>query len=280
LICRLGEATGTSIRLSMRKRAGENDAPGMSSTDDSKLHEVEASLPAGVGVTLVAVLKNLALSIISPTPTVAITRTAIFLLVFTTVHMLGNITMFIGPDAFNGYGYFLRNNPAINLIEAYLGLGLVIHSVVAVYLSYKKWSTIKKNPLSYGKLLASSIFVTAFLVVHLKNFRFGEEYDYHIVNAFTIPIKGTVAAGTKMRDIYKTALEVFANKAEVAFYVISVIVLAFHMWHGWPKAVAKMSDIPKAHKQTAILFGHLLAVIITVGFVSCPLYIHFMVLQK
>ena len=150
------------------------------------------SLPAGVGVTLLAVLKNLAFTVLTPSPATAINRTAIFLLVFTTVHMLGNITLFLGADAFNGYGYFLRNNPAINFIEAYLALGLIIHAFVAMYLSYKKWSTIKKQPMMYGKLLASSIFVTAFLVVHLKNFRFGPEYNYHTKSDFTIPGKGTV----------------------------------------------------------------------------------------
>ena len=101
-----------------------------------------------------------------------------------------------------------------------------------------------------------------------------------------------------MRDLYKNALETFADKKEVAFYVVSVIILgqylcvlrlslfspsycaaAFHMWHGWPKAVQKMSDIPKEYKRVAISVGHVLAVVVTVGFVSCPIYVHYVLLK-
>ena len=96
---------------------------------------------------LLAVLKNLGMSVLSPNASMAVTRSAIFLLTFSVMHCAGNMFMFFGPDAFNGYGYFLMSNPAIKFIEAYLGLGLILHAVVALYLSYKKWKTIAKQPM-------------------------------------------------------------------------------------------------------------------------------------
>jgi len=82
-----------------------------------------------------------------------------------------------------------------------------------------------------------------------------------------------------MRDLYKVALEIFADPREVAFYVISIFVLGFHMWQGWNKSVFKMKDVPGNYKKLVLLLGQGLAVIITMGFISSPLYVHFVLLK-
>ena len=78
-----------------------------------------------------------------------------------------------------------------------------------------------------------------------------------------------------MRDLYKIAVEIFADPKEVAFYVITISVLGFHMWQGWKKTVFKMKDVPKQYKSLVLLIGQVLAVIVTVGFISSPIYVHF-----
>merc|ERR1719191_2062380 len=35
-----------------------------------------------------------------------LTRSAIFLFIFVIIHAIGNLHVFLGPDDFNGYGYF------------------------------------------------------------------------------------------------------------------------------------------------------------------------------
>ena len=46
-------------------------------------------------------------------------RSAVFLIVFLVVHMLGNLTFLIGDDAFNAYGHKLEVfRPGTTMIEA------------------------------------------------------------------------------------------------------------------------------------------------------------------
>merc|ERR1719375_210248 len=37
---------------------------------------------------------------------IGLTRSAMFLFVFIVIHAIGNLHVFLGPDDFNGYGYF------------------------------------------------------------------------------------------------------------------------------------------------------------------------------
>jgi succinate dehydrogenase / fumarate reductase cytochrome b subunit len=248
------------------------------------------SLPAVSGfshvlTTILAIVKTLICTIFSIDATQAINRTAVFLIFFSVVHCAGNMFIFVGPDAFNGYGYFLHINPLLKFIEAYLALGLIIHTIVALFLTYRKWATVVKQPLVYGKLIASGVFIIAFIVVHLLNFRFSDkltssdetvikDYMYKTQQPFTIPLKGTVPAGTEMKDLYKLVVEKFSDQKEVAFYVITISVLGFHMWTGWAKSVFKMKDIPKDGKKVAALFGQVVVLLTTIGFVSIPIYVH------
>jgi succinate dehydrogenase / fumarate reductase cytochrome b subunit len=61
--------------------------------------------------------------------------TGLGLLGFTATHLLGNVLIFVGADAFNLYGHTLTSNPL--LIVAELGLlGMfVLHLVLAVLTS-------------------------------------------------------------------------------------------------------------------------------------------------
>ena len=55
-------------------------------------------------------------------------RSALFLLVFLVVHMLGNLSVFAGPEAFNGYGHYLSTHPLTKFIEYYLLAAAAVHA--------------------------------------------------------------------------------------------------------------------------------------------------------
>ena len=56
--------------------------------------------------------------------------TGLGLSLFVLTHMLGNLLMFVGPDAYNMYGHKLTSNPAIYLAEA--GLLFFFFALAAV----------------------------------------------------------------------------------------------------------------------------------------------------
>merc|ERR1712097_218299 len=68
----------------------------------------------------------------------AVTRSAFFLIMFQVIHAVGNLHVFLGPDDFNGYGYFYVRLyftgfglPA-NIVEEYVLLAAVLHVAVAM----------------------------------------------------------------------------------------------------------------------------------------------------
>jgi hypothetical protein len=78
-----------------------------------------------LGAVALAVVK----AIFVPNTRDALNRTAIFLIIFLIVHMLGNLAVFISADAFNSYGYLLNKNPLLKFVDYYLLLAAVIHVV-------------------------------------------------------------------------------------------------------------------------------------------------------
>ena len=104
----------------------------------------------------------------------------------------------------------------------------------------------------------------AFVVLHLYTFKFGPNY------------RTSASDGSDMRDLYRLEAEVFADPKLVAWYVFAVTILSWHLWRGWSKAVFKMDFIAdKVYRQAAEKVGHILVLLLGLGFVSTPIYILF-----
>merc|ERR1712226_500559 len=73
---------------------------------------------------------------------VGLTRSAMFLFIFIIIHAVGNLHVFLGPDDFNGYGYFYVRLywtgfglPA-NIVEEYILLSVLLHVFVGLKRTY------------------------------------------------------------------------------------------------------------------------------------------------
>merc|ERR1712188_172305 len=116
---------------------------------------------------------------------VGLTRSAMFLFVFIIIHAVGNLHVFLGPNDFNGYGYFyVRLYPTgfglpANIVEEYVLLAAMLHVVVAVK---RTWDISLKSTVSSGKLnmAISGILLLTFMTVHLFQFRFGATRTYSL----------------------------------------------------------------------------------------------------
>ena len=69
---------------------------------------------------------------------VGLTRSAMFLFVFIIIHAVGNLHVFLGPDDFNGYGYFYFHlywtgfGFHANIVEEYILLASMLYVMVAL----------------------------------------------------------------------------------------------------------------------------------------------------
>lgn len=149
---------------------------------------------------------------------------------FTASHLLGNLLIFLGPDAFNKYAYTLTSNPLIYVAEAGLLGMFLLHLVLAVILKiqnmaarphryYVKVRTGRGETIASKTMPYTGLILLVFIIVHLLNFKFGSNYP-------------TTVDGVAMRDLYRTVVEYFSNPLYVAWYVIAMSALGLHTSHG------------------------------------------------
>ena len=65
-------------------------------------------------------------------------------------------------------------------------------------------------------MIFSGLWLLVFIIIHVKAFRYGTEYEW--------PAGG--------RDLYRLEMENFRNPLMVGFYVLSMLVVGSHLWHG------------------------------------------------
>merc|ERR1712125_21389 len=87
--------------------------------------------------------------------------------------MLGNLLIFAGPNVMNEYARLLHLLPILPLIEVYLLLAAVVHAIAAFHFTKTKWRAVLQRPAARGRLFWTSIFIVLFIVVHVRQFRFG-----------------------------------------------------------------------------------------------------------
>jgi len=225
---------------------------------------------------------------------IGLTRSAMFLFIFIIIHAVGNLHVFLGPDDFNGYGYFYVRlywtgfGLQANIVEEYILLAALLHVFVALK---RTWDISINYTIASGKLnlAISGITLLTFMVIHLFQFRFGATQPFKLcpppylvnigtvfhlrLNLFWVDTPGCATA--EVRDIYRMEFEVFKSLEWCLFYIFAVVVFSTHMCLGWAKAVpAPILDIPKRYHNKAIHVGYVMTAFIALIYVSFPVYTH------
>ncbi len=108
-------------------------------------------------------------------------------------------------------------------------------------------------------MIFSGLWLLVFIIIHVKAFRYGTEYPW--------PEGG--------RDLYRLEMENFANPLMVAFYVISMLVVGSHLWHGISSAFQSLGADKPAWTRFILPAGKVIAVLIAGGFIVIALWAHF-----
>ena len=190
--------------------------------------------------------------------------TGVALVLYLIVHIAGNLMVFGGPAVFNKYAYTLEGNPLIPIVEIGLLLIFLIHVYKTVrmfignqqarparYVQKKYAGKPSRKSLASSTMIASGLWLFLFIIVHVRAFRYGTEYEW--------PAGG--------RDLYRLEMENFSNPLVVAFYIVSMVVVGSHLWHGVSSAFQSLGvDHPRVTPKL-LMAGRLLAVLIAAGFI-------------
>jgi len=202
--------------------------------------------------------------------------TGLALVLYLIVHIAGNLMVFGGPSLFNKYAYTLESNPLIPVIEIGLLLLFLVHvyKTVTMFMSNRQARPVryvKKERANYTsrKSFASSTMIFTgfwlliFIIIHVRAFRYGTEYPW--------------AEGG--RDLYRLEIENFANPLIVVFYVLSMLVVGSHLWHGASSALQSLGlDNPRWTPRIRAT-GKILAVVIAGGFITIAVWAYLVAAQ-
>lgn len=195
--------------------------------------------------------------------------TGIFLFLYLILHIVGNLMVFLGPDTFNGYSDFLLSNPLIYPIELGLVLIFLVHVYKAVamtvanrkarpvaYAQKKYAGPPSRKTLASATMIFSGLWLLLFILIHVRTFKFGTEYE-------------TVDG---IRDLYRLEMENFGDPLTVAFYVVSMLVVGSHLWHGVASSFQSLGIDSPTWTPRILAAGKIAAVVIAGGFIAIAIW--------
>jgi succinate dehydrogenase / fumarate reductase cytochrome b subunit len=202
---------------------------------------------------------------------------------FLAGHLVGNLQIFLGPEAINRYGHFLQSNPEL-IWPARIGLLVLValHIWSAVKLEVENRSA---RPVGYGEyqpvgsslasrtMLLSGLIVFCFIVYHLLHYTFKVEAINLVRQNFAAadyqePIKG-LAIETQL-NIYKMMVTGFSHPAVAFFYVLGVGLLCLHLSHGASSLFQSLGWKNKAWAPLLNCGAKAVATLIFLGYISIP----------
>lgn len=151
---------------------------------------------------------------------------------FVIGHLLGNLTIFMGPEAINHYAQKLRSlGPGLWIIRAGL-LGIIAaHIVSSILLTIENR---KARPIAYVRkktlgttfaartMMLSGLLLLAFIVFHLMHYTF----------RITHPEISHLTDAQGLHDVYAMVVLSFQQLQISAVYLVAMFLLALHLSHG------------------------------------------------
>lgn len=200
--------------------------------------------------------------------------TGLFLIIFLFVHLIGNFQLLAddGGESFNIYAKFMTSNPVIKTTSYLLYATFVVHIIWAILLTLQNK---KSRPIGYAKTAGSTnstwssrnmgilgTFVFIFLVIHLRGFW----YEMHWGGIPTANYDGV-----EVKDLYTVVQEAYSQWWYVAVYVVSMILLMFHLVHGFQSAFQTLGLNHPKYNPVIKVVGLAYAIIVPGAFAAIPI---------
>lgn len=200
------------------------------------------------------------------------------LFAFVIGHLLGNLQIFLGPEAINRYGHFLQSNPEL-IWPARLGLlaMVALHIWAAIKLTMENRAA---RPVAYAHyevvaasyasrtMLMSGLIIAVFIIYHLLHFT---------VQTPRINLTGQSFGGfrdtMKRADIFKMMVVGFSHPLVSGFYLLGMALLCLHLSHGVSSMFQSLGWKNKIYGPFLDKLARLGSILIFAGYASIPVAI-------
>lgn len=194
--------------------------------------------------------------------------TGISLILFLLMHLAGNLSLYGGENAFNSYAGALESlKPIVRVIEVILAAIFIFHIIygtklwienkIAKPIKYKINASSENSSLYSRFMFQTGIVIFIFLVLHLVTF--WAPYNF----------------GGEEHNLYLLVTGWFRETWYSVFYIISMILIGFHLNHAFQSAFQTFGWNHNKYTPFIKKFGTLYAILIAAGFASIPIYFLF-----
>jgi succinate dehydrogenase / fumarate reductase, cytochrome b subunit len=190
--------------------------------------------------------------------------TGLILFGFVIGHMLGNLQVFMGANQMNAYAAMLKANATLLWgVRIVLLVAVILHIVAAVQLTRMSqrsrpegyhYKDVIQADYAARTMRWSGPIIAVFVIYHLLHFTSGSvhpQFDVH--------------------DVYRNVILGFRVWPISAFYIVAMVALALHLWHGvWSMFQTLGLVNPKTDKIIHRLAATATLAIV-IGFISIPM---------
>jgi len=204
--------------------------------------------------------------------------TGFALIGFVLVHLIGNLTLFVGPHAFNGYAHFLEtvaHGWLIYAFEIFILVVFVFHMVSAITVAWIDKRKGRDTGYKYGKnaggksrksfssvtMIYTGAIIILFIIAHIYLFKFNGGNPHE-----------ETAEGVK--NLYKVVVTVFKGPGFAIFTVLAMTLLGFHLRHGFWSAFQSLGWANDHYLPLLENIARVFAVVLAFGFIIIPIYLY------
>jgi succinate dehydrogenase / fumarate reductase cytochrome b subunit len=197
--------------------------------------------------------------------------TGVCLILFLIIHLINNLTLYGGPDLFNTVVKNLDTiKPLVRVIEIILALIFIYHIFNGVRLwienkkarpiNYKINGSSKNTDLFSRTMILTGSITFIFLVIHLRTFWASFNMGHPL---------------TDEHKYFEFVAQSFQDPVYSGFYIFAMILLGFHLYHGFQSAFQTFGWNHKRYFPLIKKIGLVYALIMAIGFASIPVYFLF-----
>ena len=203
--------------------------------------------------------------------------TGLVLFGFVIAHMIGNLQVYLGPEAMDHYAVFLRSflhGSGLWIARAVLLAAALLHVWSATLLTLVNWGArpqgyreVQRRESTYASrtMRWSGVFLLLFIVYHLMHFTFG----VHAVHPQFVH-----------GEVFHNFVTGFQNPVASAVYVLAMIALGFHLYHGAWSFLQTLGLSHPRYDRLRFAVAVFLTLVVVVGNISFPVAVLTGLLQE
>lgn len=192
--------------------------------------------------------------------------TGLGLVLYTVLHLVGNLMIFGDKATYNGYAKALHASPVLLIGEVFLYTAFAAHVILAVAFTleglaarghgYRKVQSKRVGRggldlLSHRMMVVSGLILLSFLLVHVWQLRIRHN---------------------EITDLYAEVLGILRHPVWSVLYLVGSLLTGWHLYRGFQSAFRSLGFFHPRYTPWINRLGVALSVVLGLGFAAMPLW--------